>query len=124
HAQPPTGKRLELGSGVGGLGRGSRESDVRIPRFQTSTVITENSQRSPLAGQDQLRITVAVQVAPDSAADESNTFQHAAVLHLELPALSFVAVNMRRRGFGVTPWDHAGASEQFQSPIGVDVGQG
>jgi hypothetical protein len=101
HAQPPTGERWSQ-SGVGVWG-GQSERDVRIPRFKLP-----RSLRKIRSGPHCARstpITVAVQVAQTAPL----TSQHLQARGCSPPRtakLSVIAV-MRRRGFGVTAWDHA-----------------
>ena len=56
-------------------------------------LILEEPDRSPFTGQDQLRKTIAIQVAPHRSTDQSDFVQHSSVGRLDPPLPSLLPVN-------------------------------
>src|SRR5258705_421941 len=65
-------------------------------------IVMENADGTPLTRQDQLGQAVAVQVTPDSTANQAHLFQSARVLLVKQPASAAMMVNSRRGRLGIT----------------------
>src|SRR5437667_11143486 len=77
------------------------EGHGRVPGNQFAAFVAENPHRSPFTGQDQFRITVSAQIAPDRAADQ--TRQTPTVFFIQLKLFACPTINPRRCRLGIPP---------------------
>src|SRR5436190_887661 len=87
-------------------------------------IVMENADGTPLTRQDQLGQTVAIQVTPDSAANQAHLLQSAGVLLVKQPASAVTTVNLRRGGLGITACNYPATHEHPQSADALDISQG
>src|SRR5882672_6057109 len=87
-------------------------------------IVVENADGTPLTRQDQLGQAVAVQVTPDSTANQTHLFQSARVLLVKEPASAAMTVNSRRGGLGITACNYPATHEHPQSSGALDISQG
>ena len=63
-----------------------------------STVILKKADRSPFAGQDQINISIAIDIAEQSCADQANVFQELVVAGIRHEVAMVIAKNPRAGG--------------------------
>src|SRR5207249_3792321 len=79
--------------------------------------------RSPLAGQNQLGIAIAIEIGENRAAHQSNPRQQARVFHIGNELATLIAVEPGRGRLRIASWNYAASHEQVQVPITVNVAQ-
>src|SRR3954469_7877466 len=86
--------------------------------------IHKDANRTPIAGQDQIGRTVAIQIAPDGAADKADLCKQSVVRFIRHQASVAIEVNARGRGLRIAPGEDPSTDEQVERAISVDVGDG
>src|SRR6059036_3580371 len=100
------------------------DGDWGVPGREASTVVSEDFDRSPFAGEDQFRKTIAVEIAPHGSSDTADFFQEMAVGCIQLQLLSIVAKEARRSGLWPATRNDTATNEEIQLPITVHVRHG
>ena len=94
HTIPPAGQ-LTQGLRTNRDRRAGRERQRRIPGNQSAVLVAENLQRPPFAGEDQVRIAVAIQITEHRATHQAHARQGSRVLDIKRPLIPCPAEEKR-----------------------------
>src|SRR5439155_16674248 len=90
---------------------------------QPACLVLEDADWTPLTSQNQLRCSVAIQVAPNRATYQTNLFKNARVLDVRYPTLPVVTKDTGGSRLRISPWIDSSADEQIHLAIAIDVGE-
>ena len=86
-------------------------------------MVSEDPHRPPFARQHQLRQAIAVQVAPNRAADQADLRQSFCVFRVQLPSTARVAKEHRRGGLRIASRNDAPPDKQTEMSVPIEIRQ-
>src|ERR1043166_349133 len=96
----------------------------RVPGCQLAMIVLENFKRPPFAGQHQFGKTVAVEVAPERAADQTDVFQKGAIGFNGHELALLLAEKPRAGGVRISSGQKASSDKHVQVAVAVEIRDG
>ena len=91
---------------------------------QLALVVLINANRPPLAGENQFRKSIAIQIAEDRAADESSFCERGGVGCVEFQDAAVIAKKLRARRLGIASGDQPPTGEHVEIAVAIHVRDG
>src|ERR1044071_2031037 len=87
-------------------------------------VVVENPDRAPLAGEEQLRKPISIQIAPAGAADEADTFENFGIGLIERERAILIPEYPRTDWLRIVAGLNPAADEKLQIAVPIHIANG